>query len=94
MYPEPTPNAAAPPADDSLNDLAADAIAAALSDRTNTGFYRSCLRRYPLKAIRVAFQEAVTLPEARIRKSRGAYFNYLVKRIAADVGPDPPGPAP
>ena len=84
QQPPTTPDRRAETCPESVIDILAEAIALALADRSSVGFYRECLRRFPLGAVRTAFREAATLPEAQIRKSRGAYFTYLVKRLSAE----------
>lgn len=66
----------------SLNDLLAEALAAALQDQQNLGAYRALVRRYPLAAMHVAFREALHAPARQIKKSRGAYFTYLCKVLS------------
>lgn len=66
----------------SLNDLLAEAMAAALQDQQNLGAYRALVRRYPVPAMHVAFREALHAPARQIKKSRGAYFTYLCKVLS------------
>lgn len=81
----------------SLNDLLAEALAAALQDQQNLGAYRALVRRYPLPAMHVAFREALHAPARQIKKSRGAYFTYLCKVLSgqgnntlSSTGPEAP----
>lgn len=87
QQPPATPNHQVETCPESVIDVLAEAIALALVDRSSVGFYRNCLRQFPLAAIRTAFREATTLPEAQIRKSRGAYFTFLVRRLSAERRP-------
>lgn len=64
-------------------EILSKAMAAALGDQSNVAYYRSCLRRTPLRLVELAFTEAVALPERQVRKSRGAYFAYMVKLLLA-----------
>lgn len=73
----------------SLNDLLAEALAAALQDQQNLGAYRTLVRRYPLPAMHVAFREALHAPARQIKKSRGAYFTYLCKVLSGQSSPSP-----
>ena len=63
-------------------DLLAYEICSAFKDEKNRPLYLSYVRKYPLEIIRRAFDEAVKLPTHKIRKNRGALFNYLVKHHA------------
>lgn len=61
--------------------LLARLLAAALGDRANVGLYHAVVGRYPPGAILCAFEAARALPQALVRKSRGAYFLYLVETL-------------
>lgn len=52
--------------------------------------YIVCCQKYPQSAVRKAYQDARSFPEARIKKSRAALFFYLVKHYAHQA-PDNPG---
>lgn len=78
-YPEPTRPADHCPQE--VVEILSKAIAVALGDQSNVAYYRSCLRRTPLRLVELSFTEAVALPERQVRKSRGAYFAYMVKLL-------------
>lgn len=65
-------------------DLLAYEICNAFKDEKNCPLYLSYVRKYPLGIIKRAFDEAARLPPHKIRKTRGALFNYLVKRYAKE----------
>jgi hypothetical protein len=57
-------------------------IAKGFKDEANYKFYLAYCQRYPLKIIWRAFIEVQRIPAERIRKSKGALFNYLVQKYA------------
>jgi hypothetical protein len=59
-------------------------IAKAFKDDANYRFYLAYCQRYPLKIIWRAFIEVQHVPPERIRKSKGALFNYLVQKYAKE----------
>ena len=63
-------------------DFLAHEICDAFKDGENRPLYLSYVRKYPLEIIKRAFDEAVKLPTDKVRKNRGALFNYLVKHHA------------
>jgi len=65
-------------------ELLAYEICSAFKDEKNRPLYLSYVRKYPLEIIKRAFDEAGRLPPDKIRKTRGALFNYLVKRYAKE----------
>ena len=65
-------------------ELLAYEICRAFKDEKNRPLYLSYVRKYPLEVIKRAFDEARRLPPNKIRKTRGALFNYLVKRYAKE----------
>jgi hypothetical protein len=65
-------------------DLLAYEICNAFKDEKNLPLYLAYVRRYPLEIIKRAFDEVERLPPHKIRKTRGALFNYLVKRYAKE----------
>jgi hypothetical protein len=64
----------------SKKDLLALDTAKALGDMKNLGLYLSYCRRYPEGLIRKVLGIVKELPPEKIRKSRGALFNYLVQK--------------
>jgi len=69
---------------ESVVNLLSQALAFALADRSSIKFYADCLRRFPLRVVETAFREATVLPDSQVRKNRGAYFNFLVKRFSSE----------
>ena len=57
-------------------------IARVLKDEKNLKLYLSYSRRYPESILLRAFAQAKETPNHNIRKSKGALFNYLVKKYA------------
>lgn len=64
-------------------ELAMD-IAQALEDQENLALYISYCRKYPLPLLRKVLGEVKEIPAERIKKSRGALFNYLVQKYAKE----------
>jgi hypothetical protein len=62
-------------------ELAMD-IATALGDHKNLALYISYSRRYPVSLLRRVLGEVKEIPSEKIKKSRGALFNYLVQKYA------------
>ena len=65
--------------DPKVQDRLAERIAADLGDTKNLALYQSYCRRYPAPVILKAYIRAKEAPPEKIRKSRGALFNFLVK---------------
>lgn len=65
-------------------ELAMD-IAAALADQENLALYISYCRKYPIWLLRKVLGEVKEIPAERIKKSRGALFNYLVQKYAKET---------
>jgi len=55
------------------------AIADAFCDQDNIAFYVHAFKNYSPEVIQRAFERALNTPAERIKKSRGALFNYLLK---------------
>lgn len=72
--------------DEVLRALLARLLAAALGDDANLGAYHAIVERYPATAILCAFETASGLPPTLIRKSRGAYFTFLLQRLSPSDG--------
>lgn len=54
----------------------------ALNDHKNLPLYLSYSKRYPESFLRKVLGEVKEVPAEKIKKSRGALFNYLVKKYA------------
>jgi hypothetical protein len=83
--------------DDPLRALLARFIAASLVDNANVGLYHAAIGRYPAPVILCAYETARNLPAAVVKKSRGAYFMWLLDRLCPNPtasSPSPPAPAP
>lgn len=84
---------------DAEHALIARLLAVALGDETNLAAYHALVARYPTTALLCAFESAKQPPLALIRRSRGAYFTFLVKQLCpqelpAEVSNSPsPGPS-
>jgi hypothetical protein len=57
-------------------------IARGLGEEPLLPIYRSFVLRHPEEVVRRAYQEAMDFPVEKIRKTRGAIFNYLLKKYA------------
>lgn len=55
-------------------------LAAGLDDEENLRFYLSVCRKYPEEFLRKTYSQVKQIPEKKIKKSRGALFNYLVQK--------------
>jgi len=64
-------------------ELAMD-IATALGDHKNLALYISYSRKYPIWLLRKVLGEVKEIPSEKIKKSRGALFNYLVQKYAKE----------
>lgn len=60
-------------------ELLARDLAAGLDDKANLGFYISVCRKYPEKLLRKIYGRVKQFPEKKIKKSKGALFNYLIQ---------------
>ena len=63
----------------------AQEIAKGLGEEQLLPIYRSFVRRYPEEVVRRAYQETIAFPAERIHKTRGAVFNYLLKKYVREV---------
>lgn len=61
-------------------ELLARDLAAGLDDKANLGFYLSVCRKYPERVLRGIYSQVKEIPLNKIRKSRGALFNYLIQK--------------
>lgn len=55
-------------------------IALILGDTQNLLLYETYTRKYPEAWLRLLLAEVRSVPEHRIKKSRAAFFHYLIKR--------------
>lgn len=76
------PRARAQDHDDEVRQaLLARLLAAALGDEANTGAYHAAVSRYPATALLCAYEAARNLPAVLVKKSRGAYFTFLLHEL-------------
>ena len=61
-------------------ELLAKDLAEGLDDKANLGFYLSVSRRYPEDFLRKIYSQVKEIPLSKIKKSKGALFNYLVQK--------------
>ena len=61
-------------------ELLARDLAAGLDDEENLRFYLSVCRKYPEEFLRKTYGQVKEIPLNKIKKSRGALFNYLIQK--------------
>ena len=61
-------------------ELLARDLAAGLDDEANLRFYLSVCRKYPEGFLRKTYGQVKEIPLNKIKKSRGALFNYLIQK--------------
>ncbi len=61
-------------------ELLARDLAAGLNDEANLRFYFSVCRKYPEELLRKTYGQVKEIPFDKIKKSRGALFNYLIQK--------------
>lgn len=61
-------------------ELLARGLAEGLEDTANLGFYISATRKYPEDFLREIYKHVKGIPLNKIKKSRGALFNYLIQK--------------
>jgi len=61
-------------------ELLARDLAAGLNDEANLRFYLSVCRKYPEEFLRKTYGQVKEIPLNKIKKSRGALFNYLIQK--------------
>lgn len=61
-------------------ELLARGLAEGLDDTANLGFYISTTRKYPEEFLREIYRHVKGIPLNKIKKSRGALFNYLIQK--------------
>lgn len=63
-------------------ELLAVDLARGLDDSENLAFYLHCTKHYPEPILRSLFSKVKNVPAEKIKKSRGALFNYLIQKYA------------
>jgi hypothetical protein len=66
-------------------------VARSLDDLENLALYLSYCRRFPESLIRDTLRIVQGIPAHKIRKSRGALFNYLIQKHAIQNNSQNPG---
>ena len=61
-------------------ELLARDLAEGLDDKSNFGFYLSAARKYPEDFLRKIYSQVKEIPLNKIKKSKGALFNYLIQK--------------
>jgi hypothetical protein len=61
-------------------EILAGDLAEGLDDKLNFAFYLSVSRKYPEEFLRKTFSHVRGVPSSKIKKSKGALFNYLVQK--------------
>lgn len=61
-------------------ELLAYDLARALDDLPGFPLYLSCARKYPESLLRRVLGEVLEIPPAKIKKNRGALFNFLIQK--------------
>ena len=61
-------------------ELLAKDLAKGLDDEANLRFYLSVCRKYPEQILREIYGQVKQVPKNKIRKSKGALFNYLIQK--------------
>lgn len=61
-------------------EILAGDLADGLDDKLNFAFYLSVARKYPEEFLRKIYSHVRGIPSNKIKKSRGALFNYLVQK--------------
>ena len=69
-------------------EILATDIAAALKDQDHLYRYLALANRYPEHVLRQLLSEAKQVPDSRIKKSRAALFNYLLKKHVQETSHD------
>jgi len=61
-------------------NLSAHELASSLNDLESIELYDSYVENYPPELIRKFLAEVMALPDHKIKKSRAALFNYLIRK--------------
>lgn len=70
-------------------ELLAMDLAINLNDLSNLSLYIAYANKYPSGFLRKVLGQVLEVPIDRIRKSRGALFNHLVKKYAEQSNQNP-----
>jgi len=73
----------------SRQELLALDLASALNDTGSVRLYLSYARKYPESLLRRVLGEVKEIPSEKIKKSRAALFNYLIKQYAKKATKNP-----
>ena len=60
-------------------------LARALDDLKGIALYRSYAKKYPEPILRRVLEKVIEIPAEKIKKSRGAFFNYLIQKYGAKM---------
>jgi len=71
--------------ENSAQKLTAEFIAEQFSDLENLALYKAYMKRYSYDIIKKAFQEVIQISQEKIKKSKGAYFTFLVKKYGSNL---------
>ena len=66
-------------------ELLAWDLAQALNDLPGFPLYFSCAKRFPESLLRKILAQVKDVPRKKIRKSQGAFFNYLIQKHAKET---------
>ncbi len=61
-------------------EVLAKELAIGLADTKNLKYYQSVVKKYPEHLLLNIFDKVRNIPESKIRKTKGALFNYLVQK--------------
>lgn len=75
-----------------LRAVLARLLATVLGDDANLGAYHAIVERYPATAILCAYETARNVPHTLVRKTRGAYFTFLLQRLCPRPASSPSHP--
>ena len=68
---------------ESREELLALDIAHGLEDKENLKSYLILCKTYPEPILRRVYEEVKDLPQTKIKKSKGALFTYLIKKLCS-----------
>ena len=60
----------------------AQKIATLLNDQTALPLYETFVRQHPQEALEELIEKVLSIPDHKIRRTRGALFTFLVKQYA------------
>lgn len=61
----------------------AQKIATLLNDQAALPLYETFARNYPMDALEEILDKVISIPDHKIKRTRGALFTFLVKQYAA-----------